>query len=99
MVETPTAPPVKLVRVTVDEVDLATIGEFRTQLRCHAPGPHLLVVDLSEVTFVDVQGATELLALAHEHTEAGGVVELRNEPSCVRRLLGLLDPDSRLLAP
>lgn len=86
------------VRITVTEVDRATVEEFAFQLAEHEPGTYCLVVDLAEVSFIDAQGIRALLTVAQRMWGAGGALALRNPAPIVRRLLEVVDLE-HLLAP
>jgi hypothetical protein len=59
----------QIVRVTVEEIDRATVDRFIAEITAHDPGPYCLVVDVRDVTFID----------------ARGVRSWRSPPRCVRR--------------
>jgi len=99
MVASPPAPRAdRHVRITVDEVDRATVADFARQLAEHPPGAYCLVVDLVEVTFIDAAGIDALLRAAQRMSAAGGTIALCNPRPIVRRLLAVLDLEE-LLAP
>jgi anti-anti-sigma factor len=73
------------------EVDLATVGRFRAAL-LEAQGSPRVLVDLSDVTFLDSSGVNALLA-AYHRVPAGGelrVVGLRPNVRKVFEITGLL---------
>src|SRR5215203_919090 len=43
----------RVVRITVEEVDRATLGQFSAELDAQEPGCYCLVVDLRDVAFID----------------------------------------------
>lgn len=67
------------------EVDIATVGELRKALKCDQPR---LVVDLSNVAFMDLSGLQCLLEAAEKHD----AVELITSPR-VDRLLEITSTD------
>ncbi len=88
----------RVVRITVEEVDRATVGQFVEELAALEPGCYRLVVDLRDVAFIDAGGVRALLATATAMSVAGGTIALRNARSAVRRVLDVLDLND-LLAP
>ncbi len=77
----------------VGELDLATVPVLRESVD-NVVGPHLraLVVDLSDLTFVDVKGLRALFDARQTATAAGAEFELRSPTDWtleVIRLVGL----------
>ena len=69
------------------ELDIATAHPTRGVLRCAAAvSPHLLV-DLTEVEFMDCAGLGALMWAHHKVTAAGGAVELLGPNWQVRKLI------------
>lgn len=73
------------------EIDIAAVAGLRTPWLALADEGHaeLIVVDLCEVTFMDVAGAGLLVALRNRQRVHGGKVHLRRVPRQVARLLQL----------
>jgi anti-anti-sigma factor len=69
------------------EVDVAASGAVRSRVDGAAGGA--LVVELSEVTFVDSSGLRELLRAGMECERRGGRLLLAGVPPILERLLGL----------
>ena len=74
------------------EIDIAAVASLRTSWLALADErrPDVIVVDLSEVTFMDVAGAGLLVALRNRQHVHGGRVHLRRVPAQVARLLQLI---------
>jgi len=77
------------------EVDMATSAAVKSSLADLAEGGHLaVVVDLSEVTFIDSSGLHVLLDAQRRLSKSGGKVVLRKPAPAVDRILqisGLCD--------
>jgi anti-sigma B factor antagonist len=72
------------------EVDIAAVTRLRPTWLALADARHpVVVVDLSEVTFMDVVGVGLLAALVNRQHAHGGRVHLRQVPAQVSRLLEL----------
>ena len=72
------------------EIDIAAVTRLRPAWLALAAARHsVVVVDLSEVTFMDVVGVGLLAALLNRQHAHGGQVYLRQVPAQVTRLLGL----------
>lgn len=72
------------------EVDIATVTRLRpTWLALADAGRPVLVVDLADVTFIDVAGIGLLVALRNRQHAHGGRVHLRHVPAQVTRVLRL----------
>lgn len=72
------------------EVDLATSGRFRSHVdEARERGASTVVVDLSEVTFVDSTMLRELLRAHNETRDSGGRLVLVGAQAAVLRLLEL----------
>jgi anti-anti-sigma factor len=69
------------------EVDVAASGAVRARVDGAAAGP--LVIELSEVTFVDSSGLRELLRARMEAERLGGRLVLAGVPPILERLLDL----------
>jgi anti-anti-sigma factor len=75
------------VRITVDEVDRATVERFEAELAEHAPGPFCLIVDLSAVRFLDASGVDALFVAGGIMRRHGGRLAIRGASGVVRRVL------------
>jgi anti-sigma B factor antagonist len=72
------------------EVDIAAVTRLRaTWLALADTGRPVIVVDLCEVTFIDVAGVGLLVALRNRQLAHGGAVHLRGVPAHVTRVLQL----------
>ncbi len=72
------------------EVDIAAVTRLRpTWLELADAGPPVIVVDLRDVTFMDVAGVSLLVALRNRQVAHGGRVHLRRVPTQVTRVLQL----------
>jgi anti-anti-sigma factor len=72
------------------EVDIAAATRLRPAwLALAETGRPVLIVDLSEVTFMDVAGVSLLVALRNRQLAHGGRVHLRRVPAQVTRVLQL----------
>jgi anti-sigma B factor antagonist len=70
------------------DIDIATLAVFGDALeRCVAAGGNRLVLDMSEVTFMDSQGLHMLLATDVALRDAGGELVVAAPSRQVRRLL------------
>ncbi len=73
------------------EIELATIDEFQDGL-LHALVtrlPHLLEVDLAEVTFIDCGGLTVLVVASQVAARTGCRLQITNPPSLLQHMLGI----------
>ena len=81
------------------ELDLATAPQLRA---CLAPlvtgatAPDELVLDLSELTFLDASGISALLTVQRALAGRGGRLALRSPSRLVRRVVRVLDLDGLL---
>jgi anti-sigma B factor antagonist len=76
------------------ELDLVTAGVLRREIERHRPGAGPLVLDLSEVTFVDSTGLVLLMETTRQAAEAGWTLALRRGVSpAVARLLEITRTD------
>ena len=72
------------------EVDIAVATRLRPEwLALADAGRPVIVVDLCEVTFMDVAGVSLLVALRNRQLAHGGRVHLRRVPAQVTRVLQL----------
>lgn len=76
------------------ELDMATAPRVREHLRRQRPGPPVLVLDLTDVTFLGGAGITVLVEAAHDGVGAVHVVAAPVGP--VRRALRLTGVDTVL---
>jgi anti-sigma B factor antagonist len=91
------SPPATARLVLRGEIDLAQVGAVEARLRAvEAERPDVLVLELSQVRFMDVSGL-RLLLRAHERLRAAGgrLVVLAASPR-VRRLLSVTGMADRL---
>jgi anti-sigma B factor antagonist len=89
-----TARPDGLCIAVAGEVDAYTAPGMRAQLLDALRLNHLLIVDLSTVTFMDSQGLAALLRVRQEAESNGGSLRLEGVPSRVLKLLQLTRLDS-----
>jgi anti-anti-sigma factor len=78
------------------EVDAHNCDQLATTLDAESGGADLsrLVIDATELSFIDSSGISALLALRERITDDGGEFELRDPTPAVRRVIeitGLLD--------
>lgn len=72
------------------EVELASVQGLGVELEAAmVPAGGALVIDLTDVTYLDSAGVHLLFRLAHRHHEAGGMTRLVAGPGPVRRVLEL----------
>ena len=72
----------------IGELDLSTAARLRTALRrLYRDGHHSLVLDLSELAFVDSTGLSEFVAALKHCRERGGDVVLRSPTPTTARVL------------
>jgi anti-sigma B factor antagonist len=88
--------------ITVDEtaltvvlhgdLDMVTVDDLRAMLMDVASGPApTVVVDLSDVAFVDVMSLSVILGTADALREGGRELTVRGASASVRRVCGLLN--------
>ena len=81
----------------VGEFDVATSPRFeREVLAALGAGVSAVVVDASQVEFIDASGIGVLVGVANRVRELGGRLVLRNPSKPTRRLLDLLGLDGAL---
>ena len=89
-----------LIRVR-GEIDVATVGRLRDVIEPHMGPQQTIVLDLSEVTFMDSSVLHVLIQARGRLTEDGGSLVLRNPSRVAHRLLtvaganDLLEADAR----
>jgi len=71
------------------ELDLAAVPELRACVTATALRDGAVILDLSDVEFVDVAGLSALTALAHEAQQGDWLLEMRDASLAVRRLARL----------
>lgn len=82
------------------ELDLASVDELRTALRAAATRSPSVVVDVSDVSFIDSTALAALLRSNDELSSNGVQMVMACPPGPVRRLLTMTSLDDRLiLAP
>lgn len=81
------------------ELDMVTVDDFRQLLddACAQPRPNV-IVDLSDVPFIDVLSLSALLAAADALRERGANLSVVGASSAVRRVCALLNA-ADVLAP
>ena len=81
------------------DLDLVTVEELRDLLSRACEGePGIVVVDLSDVPFVDVLSLSAIFASADGLRERGGALLVRGASGAVRRICALLNARD-ILAP
>jgi anti-sigma B factor antagonist len=79
------------------EIDAATAGRFAETLSTAAGSAEgSLLVDLTELEFIDVKGYVVVLNAERMMRERGGEVVIVCDRSVVRRIFTLLNPHGRL---
>lgn len=78
-----------LVLSLVGELDLATVPALSRELHAAESFPQRVVVDLSELEFMDSSGLHELLRAHERASQNGHRLSLRRGPPCVQRLFEL----------
>lgn len=86
---TPDARDGRVVTAVSGEVDAATADDFEAQLRPAIAESTDVVLDLTEVSFMDSSGLRALVAIHHEVAERGGTIELAGTSNVVERLLSV----------
>jgi anti-anti-sigma factor len=73
------------------EIDIAAVARLRSSwlALCEMTRPELVVVDLAEVTFMDVAGVGLLVAVRNRQQQHGGRILLRSVPAPVAKVLHL----------
>lgn len=85
------------VLVTVaGEVDIATAPELRARLAEPAAEGRHVIVDLSQVRFVDVAGLRVLATAALEAAAHGGSLQVAGARSQLRRMLAIIGMDGHI---
>ena len=80
------------------DLDLVTLEELRALLaRACVGDPGQVLVDLSDVPFVDVLSLSTILASADAMQETGGRLHVRGASGAVRRICALLNAKDVLL--
>ena len=74
-------------RTVIHEIDLATAGRLRDAVEPHVGPEQTIVLDLSEVEFMDSQALRVLVQARGQLTADGGSLILRNPSVAARRLL------------
>jgi anti-sigma B factor antagonist len=89
-IERAQAPEGAVLLVVTGEIDLATSGRFRSHIeQAVAGGARLLVVDLTEVTFMESTMLRELLRARDDLDQVGARMVIAGAGLPVRRLLDL----------
>jgi anti-anti-sigma factor len=80
------------------DLDLVTLDELRILLdRACADDPSRVVIDLTDVPFVDVLSLSTILASADAVREYGGFLHVKGASGAVRRICSLLNAKDLLL--
>jgi anti-sigma B factor antagonist len=80
------------------DLDLVTLEELRNLLDQACVGsPDRIVIDLTDVPFVDVLSLSTILASADAVRETGGLLHVRGASGAVRRICALLNAKDLLL--
>ena len=79
------------------DLDMVTVDDLRTMLDDVASGPApTVVVDLTDVAFLDVMSLSVILSTADALREAGRELTVRGASLSVRRVCALLNADDVL---
>ena len=78
------------------EIDLAVADDLRATLTKGVDSSTALVIDMSEVTFIDSTGISALVAAARRARERGGWIRLAGPQRSPRRVLTIAGVDSLL---
>ena len=79
------------------ELEMATAERFGEEARLlHLNGTPRLVIDLSELDFIDSSGLREFVVAQRRQREIGGDIELRAPTANVRRILEIVGLDQVL---
>ncbi len=81
----------RLVAAVRGELDLATREALGTQLAPLVTAAPTVVLDLTDVDFVDATGLKVLTSASRQSREQGGRLVLAHPPSMLVRMLTLLD--------
>ena len=77
------------------EIDIASVEDLQprwvAQLDQHRPD--CLLIDLSDVTFLDSSGISLILVMHKRQQRGGGAVVITNPPTFIRKLLALTGVD------
>lgn len=80
------------------DLDLVTIEELRGLLEQACAGdPERVVIDLTDVPFVDVLSLSTILASADAVRDYGGLLHVKGASGAVRRICALLNAKDLLL--
>jgi anti-anti-sigma factor len=80
------------------ELDLVTVEALRGLLEEAVAGdPSRLVIDITDVPFVDVLSLSTILASADAVRDRGGLLHVRGASGAVRRICALLNAKDLLL--
>jgi anti-anti-sigma factor len=80
------------------DLDLVTVEALRSLLDDAVLGdPSRLLIDISDVPFVDVLSLSTILATADAVRDRGGVAGVRGATAAVRRVCSLLNADDVLV--
>ena len=80
------------------DLDLVTVEDLRELLNQACVGdPDRVIVDLTDVPFVDVLSLSTILASADAMRDQGGMLHVRGASGAVRRICALLNAKDVLL--
>ena len=80
------------------DLDMVTVDELRTLLDQACTGdPARVVIDLTDVPFVDVLSLSTILATADAVRDYGGLLGVRGASGAVRRICAMLNAKDLLL--
>lgn len=80
------------------DLDLVTVEDLRVLLdKVCADEPERVVIDLTDVPFVDVLSLSTILASADAVRERGGFLHVRGASGAVRRICAMLNAKDLLL--
>jgi anti-anti-sigma factor len=72
------------------DIDLASASDFETALRTALDAaPSAIVIDLTELTFIDSSGLRVLVSLSKDAQSQGATIGLRNVPRHAQRVLDI----------
>lgn len=82
------------------ELDLLTAQSLRDRLRgVTDEQPPLVIVDMAEVTFIDVAGLAPVLEAHRELASRGIELRIAHPAPVLARMIGILDPEMADEAP
>jgi anti-sigma B factor antagonist len=85
--------PTRVVIRVSGELDLATVPQLRQVLDAHARSGQTMVIDMSEVEFLDSMGLAALVRVRHRAIARGAKLELVAPPETVYKVFTLTGLD------